>query len=483
MSPSQSEQVISMPRTCIICGVAANSREHVFPAALGGRRTNKGIYCDKHNEEYSGLAEIIVEQLRFFNSQLGVVGDHQRSTRVVKPALLFDNATNSDVRLTDKSIRYVKPRILAPEANTDGGSTFVLAVNSPEEAEAIVAEMRKKGLDVSISVGTPGIYYPGTLEGRFEFGGTDTGLRAVAYIAQTFLAHTYPDLARLPELAALKEYTLAGSGSDFAWWHNPTDDELEAVSKPFSHRVVVGHNAQDGVIYARISLFDALHYGVKLGVVLTATSRSVVYDIDPLAKHEPHDVKRTEYKNAIGYVQIPNDLTAYLSAYITSGQAQASISSLMRRIQDQQRVATATKWLQELTRISPVGHVAAGLFFERLVSEESGRVLLLLETFQRDFIDFASSSEELQLAAISAYMSTHCMRDPNSVDGLSVYGRLLLEISSAALKQQLVEDFLYGRLDLDRMEMLLGGGLGQHAVGKAVLERVSLDVFGVKMST
>jgi hypothetical protein len=34
-----------MAKTCIICGGRAGSGEHVFPAVLGGRRINNGIYC------------------------------------------------------------------------------------------------------------------------------------------------------------------------------------------------------------------------------------------------------------------------------------------------------------------------------------------------------------------------------------------------------------------------------------------------------
>jgi hypothetical protein len=52
-----------MARTCIICGGPTGSREHIFPAALGGRRTNKGIYCADHNNEYADLAGIISGQL------------------------------------------------------------------------------------------------------------------------------------------------------------------------------------------------------------------------------------------------------------------------------------------------------------------------------------------------------------------------------------------------------------------------------------
>jgi HNH endonuclease len=68
-------------RSCIICGKNAASREHVFPAALGGRRTNKGIYCSKHNNAFSKHASIISEQLRHFNALLAIRPDHSKSAK------------------------------------------------------------------------------------------------------------------------------------------------------------------------------------------------------------------------------------------------------------------------------------------------------------------------------------------------------------------------------------------------------------------
>ena len=65
-----------MAKTCIVCGQAAGSGEHVFPAALGGRRVNSGIYCPKHDNSYSGLVSEIAGQLDFFNAYLGVRPDH-----------------------------------------------------------------------------------------------------------------------------------------------------------------------------------------------------------------------------------------------------------------------------------------------------------------------------------------------------------------------------------------------------------------------
>lgn len=46
-----------------MCGQAAGSGEHVFPAALGGRRINKKIYCTKHDNGYSSLVADLASQV------------------------------------------------------------------------------------------------------------------------------------------------------------------------------------------------------------------------------------------------------------------------------------------------------------------------------------------------------------------------------------------------------------------------------------
>jgi hypothetical protein len=472
-----------MERSCIICGVAANSREHVFPAALGGRRTNKGIYCDTHNGEYSELANIIVNQMRFFNSQIGVVGDHQKTTGEVKPVLLIDPVTKTEMWLNNTSTAFAEPRITSVTLHPEGGSAIEIAANSLQQLDTYVAALREKGLDVHVrSKGTPGIYYPGTLEGRLDLGGSDTGLRAIAYIAQTFLAQAFPDLARLPELAPLKEYTLNNSGKDFACWLSPSDGGHDSESKRFNHRVIVGHNADDNVIYARISLFGAFHYGVYLGVAEAGSSRSVVFDIDPLVKHPPLDMQKTEYDKAVGYSPRPENLTEYLAAAIKNGEAKASVDGLMRNIQDFQRESLATKWLQELERVKPTDRETANSFFERLVSSESGWILKLIRHSRRNFSQAMANSKNKDITKILHYYSENSELEPSSFDGLSDFGRMLLAISSAALIEKLTDDFFSGELDQDRMEMLLSGGQGLYTVGRVIQDEASLKVLGYAIS-
>ena len=67
---------------CIFCGEEAGSREHTFPAALGGRRTNKGILCGPCNNGFSGLDAQLEQQLAVVNGLLGVRSDRAKAPKL-----------------------------------------------------------------------------------------------------------------------------------------------------------------------------------------------------------------------------------------------------------------------------------------------------------------------------------------------------------------------------------------------------------------
>ncbi|WP_408530975.1 HNH endonuclease [Paraburkholderia nemoris] len=70
-----------MAKPCIICGSTAGSHEHVFPAALGGRRTSKQIYCAPHNQVFGQHVAILGEQFSILNASLEVRHDRRESQR------------------------------------------------------------------------------------------------------------------------------------------------------------------------------------------------------------------------------------------------------------------------------------------------------------------------------------------------------------------------------------------------------------------
>lgn len=68
--------------------------------------------------------------------------------------------------------------------------------------------------------------------------------------------------------------------------------------------------------------------------------------------------------------------------------------------------------------------------------------------------------------------------DPASANGLTIEATRSLAVACDALAKQMGKDFNAGTLDQDRMEMLIGGGIGMHAVGTALLHSFAKKLCG-----
>ena len=454
-----------MPRTCIICGGPTGSREHIFPAALGGRRTNKGIYCGDHNNAYSDLAGIISEQLAIFNAQLGVVGDHADAPTSVT---MTDVASGREVQITNAQVQFKGPQTLS-ERTVDGKTVVEMSFTSRKEADEWVRAQKAQGNDIElVGQGQKQRYHVGTAHKQIKLGGDQEGLRAIGYIAQTFLAHSFPDIARLPELQGIKDYTLKKQGSGFVWWEFDTPGDLPANRFPFGHRIIVGVNAADGTAYARISFFSALHFAILLGALPIAASRAIITDIDPLAKAPPQDIHSWGEDVAIGAVSRPTVPTASLAEAISSGKAEAQLHGLMRRIEDHERGVAAAKILRAISTAATLSASDRKTLFAGIVDGEAQRVLRLVRAVAKDCNGRATNNIERMIAAFLVKASE---LDPAKANGLTAEATRALTIACNALAQTMQEDFEAGRLDKDRMEMLIGGGAGMHVVGTAVLQK------------
>lgn len=452
-----------MPRTCIICGGATGSREHVFPATLGGRRTNKGIYCGKHNNAYVSLAGIISEQLAIFNAQLGVIGDHATAPTSVT---MTDVDTGQEIELSSRRMRFKGPQ--ARSEKTEGGQTFAeMAFNTRKEAEDWAAKQKEEGVDVQfIGEGRKATYHVGTVHKQITLGGNEEGLRSIAYIAQTFLAHSFPEVARLSELQGIKDYTLLNVGTDFVWWDFEPPVGLPPNSFHFGHRVIVGLNSEDGSAYARISLFSTLDFAIFLGNVPVEASRAVITDIDPLAKSPPNDIVVRSANVATGATSRPDNLSASLAEAIHTGRAQAQIHELMGRIADFERETAATKIMRRLDGAAALSGTERYELFARIVSGEAQRVLNLMRYVAKDLKQRGAHPVE---RALASFMEQVVRLDPAAENGLTPEATCALAIACEALTNEMNENWGAGTLDEDRVSMLIGGGLGAHAVGTALL--------------
>lgn len=458
-----------MAKNCIICGKRAGSREHVFPAALGGRRTNKGIYCGAHNEAYSGLASVIKEQLAIFNAQLGVVGDHTDEPTSVT---MTDIVSGQEIELRRSQVRFKGPPRMS-EAVVNGQKVKRVTFSSQKQVDDWMREQKSRGLSPQV-VGQPTRrrYHPGTAHLELRLGGLE-GMRAIGYIAQTFLAHYFPDIARLPALGAFKDYTLRDVGSGLVWWDFEPPDDLPSNKFDFGHRVVVGHNAADASVYARVSLFSALNFAALFGMVPTDVSRAVITDIDPLAASPPDDVFTWTEDSAKSAVSKPEHLIASLASAIESGKAQHCLSDLLRRISvfDQRTAASAV--LAKIADAAAMRQPDRQKLFAEIVSAQSQRVFRLIWGAAEDCKRRAITREE---QAIADLLERAIALDPQSANGLTDQATQALAAACAAIAKRMQDEFETGQLDFDRVLMLIGDGPGMYEVVRAIVDTVAANV-------
>jgi hypothetical protein len=135
--------VDAMAKTCIICEEKAGSKEHLFPASLGGRRTNKGIYCETHNIGYADLAGELSTQLKAVNALLGVRGDHASAPY---PVTIADEASGLDIALSAGKSEFADPAIKFEVK--DGVERVSGRFSSEQQLQDWLKARRAEGLDI-----------------------------------------------------------------------------------------------------------------------------------------------------------------------------------------------------------------------------------------------------------------------------------------------------------------------------------------------
>lgn len=380
---------------------------------------------------------------------------------------MTDLASGQAIELSRAEVRFKAPQIRS-EKSAGGQTVMEMAFNSRKEAEEWTAKQKAEGAEIEfIGEARKARYHLGTSHKQITLGGNEEGLRAIAYIAQTFFAHSFPEIARMPELQEIKNYTLHNTGTDFGWWDFDPPADLPPNSFPFGHRVIVGLNGENGTAYAHVSFFSALNFAVLLGKIPCEASRASITDIDPLAKSPPNDIVISEVGAALGAVPKPDNLSAGLAEAIRSGKAEAKIHDLMRRITDFERDTTASKLMRQIAGASNLPDGERQSLFSKIVSSETQRVLNLMTFLAKDLKARAANPIE---RALADFIERAVRLDPTAENGLSIEAAASLAVASDALARQMRAEFESGKLDDDRMSMLIGGGPGAHVVGMALME-------------
>ena len=313
------------PSDCIYCGDETGSREHTFPAALGGRRVNKGILCGGCNHSFATLDALLMDQLQIINGLIGVRGDHAKTPKPARiegaeTSLLIDHAGNPSL---------AKPREVSHEALPGELRRISMQFGSESQIETWLAEQRAAGKDVVIEQGARSTrrYYFAPVPAAWSFGG-DEAFREIGRIALNFLAHHLPRVARDVGLRPFKDFVqgkriLRDGEPQHVWYAAEDAWQLPPATSTFGHQILLRCDGSTGEIFARVSFFGTFDMLVWFGRVSSAPTVAIIIDIDPLAEHPPLDVE---------YRQIDSELPPATVTPPTDGNsAFAAVDLLARR--------------------------------------------------------------------------------------------------------------------------------------------------------
>jgi hypothetical protein len=451
---------------CLYCGNDTGSKEHTFPAALGGRRINKGILCGPCNEKFSGLDALLSRQLHVINGLIGVRpdrADEPRPARInaVDGALTIDHA--------GKPV-FAEPRVVSEESLDDGRRKVTISFSNEKQGQDWVSQQRAAGVRVERNARHEGQrFFTEDITVDFSFGGEDA-FREIGRIALNFLAYRWPDTARMPALKVFKDWVEGGSelrNDDPRFvWYAPVDSFSIAESPfTFGHQIllVVGPKG----LFGRVRFFSTFDLFVWFGAPSGVAPDAVIFDIDPLAESAPNDLRETP----LSRTHFPETLTRPAAEKTDlTALMHSRFDVLFRRVEDRQwSIGTqglldslnATRVLEKAERIDRVAE---------LLAHHRGRVLLLMRHVVQEERETALKAD---VPVAAAMMDASVAGDASSGDGLTQRARAALDLAVGSLANAIANQLGTAPLTDDGLRAFLTGGPGLYAVGSTLWQVVS----------
>ncbi len=457
------------PSDCIYCALPAGSREHIFPAALGGRRMNRGILCASCNQGFSALDGHLAGQLQVLRGLLGVVPDRKKTPHPAAvphdgQTLLIDGAGRPS---------FKDPVTLSDTPLKNGNRSVTTAFANEQQIAAWRAEQMRLGRTViEVSKRRVGRVMTGQVAIELELGGPET-FREAARIALNFLAHRFPDAARDAGLGPRKAYvlgtrTLAKGDPRPVWF---LGDELAVPDSLLDcgHQVFLRLDREARSGYAVVRFFDAVELVVDLGTVSPSETVVALFDIDPFAEHEPHDlfervVVPESFPPSVALLKVGDEASA------RTGDAER-LMRLFDRISERQSRARARALSEALERVRLSGTGDVPEAVAEVLRGHEGTIYRLIERIAADFSHRFAAQPAMQ--AHAACLKALAAPDPAHETGLSREAREAVEFARLELADEIAVELASGPVPFDRLAALLEGGEGAAIVARFLLAQIN----------
>lgn len=461
---------MSRPKDCIYCQNPAGSREHVFPAALGGRRKNKGILCTPCNGGFSGLDANLAAQLQHLRGLLGVRPDHK--TAPVPAAMEHEGGTILIDGLGQPS--YGEPRTLADEPLENGNRRVLTAFANERQMAEWRAEQRRKGFTVKdLGSKRVGRFMTEPVKVEWRFGGEET-FREAARIAINFLAHRFPAEARDPRLRPLKGYIqgtrVLAPGDARPVWHHRDQVAVPASNVELGHQVFIRLDRELGTGYAVVRFFEAVELVIDFGPIAPSATRAILFNIDPHAEHEPKDLFEVECR--------PNDFPNSVAALKVGEEAGArmgdaeQIAQVLNAIGDRQSKLRLAPLVAELERIRGTDRGRWHHAISEALGEHEGPIYRLIEYAATGLSRRFAARPEFAGYGIEEALAALIEPDPQDPTGITLLARVVVKLSREELAGAIAAELEHGPITLERAMLLLEGTPGVAIVGKPMMEHL-----------
>ncbi|AJX14053.1 HNH endonuclease [Burkholderia ubonensis] len=464
-------------KNCIMCDSTAGSHEHVFPAVLGGRRTNKGIYCTPHNNAFGRHVAELEKQLSMFNAILKVRPDRRDAPK----SFTFTDTVGDNFSMLGQSIQTAPP----PSLNQLGhqhGASVALKFGSMEQFETWKEEQRKSGWDVRIADGSREMqehHFASPVSIQLRFGGHDA-LQAVGYLALTFFAQYFPDEVRSKEFEPFKDFLKldfskdedkSGWRSNLVWWDGRDTKEVAGQNPfQFGHSIIIGTSASKKRAYAYVSFFSSLNFGIDLGPINDAHEQMVCVFIDPTAEKAPNDWK--VIRSDTFSIEV-DPATSDLTDMIQSGSAEAAIGQFLRKVGEWHFNCFIREIEEDLKKWTQNRSIDAADFAGTLVHAHRQRVLNVLLSATTGI------AEQFKQRALPATLITILDKlieaDDSQPNGISKKTNDVLEIAKKKITEAVKHELSKQRPNSEVIASLIGNTEGIFLVTKEVVQPILLN--------
>lgn len=456
-----------MAKTCIICNGPAGSGEHVFPAAFGGRRTNRGIYCETHNNAFGRHVAKLLNALDIVNAIIGVIPDRHKE---IRPAEV--KSEDGERYLFSKDEAKIAPPLPLRVTPELVGKRVQLKFADQAQADKWIAEQNKVGFHVAAEpagpvrtrIFTKPLHAPRHL-------GDEAFMRGLLYLALTFLAQGYPELARSSGLAKARDIVEKDEPVEDRVLWEPSGAMAQISTNPFAygHTVAIGQIANTGKVGALVSFYGAIQLGIDLGELAENSNLDrITTHIDPLAMESRHDVRVVREVGKSLLLSTAEESRKHLHQ-LRTGQAINPLLAVLKSAGNEGLSKTCEALLSELTALIALSPSLRPHRIMELLAPHDQRIFNLLREGIQSLSELAADLPE----PIHVVLKSFIAANDGAPRGLALTSEAALQIAKADLADAVLDELNNDTLDAQTLAELLGGGKGVAVVLRTLTNSIA----------